>query len=136
MPVILQPTQNLPASFDALHSREDSAALLARAGVKVLISTLGEPYRVRNLNQEAGNAVAWGLPYFTALEAITQAPAQVFGGEGGTVSPGATADLVLWNGDPLDTSARPLGVWISGAQQSLRNRQTGLLEKYRTLPAK
>ncbi len=134
VPVILQPMQNLPKDFDALSSRQDSAALLRAAGVKVLFSTLGEPHQVRTLSQEAGNAVAWGMPYTEALRAITSNVAEVFGVEGGRIAPGAAADLVLWNGDPLESSSRPLGMWLVGKQVPLVSRQQALFEKYRTLP--
>jgi imidazolonepropionase-like amidohydrolase len=133
VPVIVQPTQNLPSSFDGLNSRLDSAALLSGAGVKVLISTLGEPYMVRTLAQEAGNAVAWGLPYADALRAITSNVTEAFGLEGGQVAPGQVADLVLWNGDPLEVSSRPLGMWVGGKQVPLTSRQQALFEKYQTL---
>jgi imidazolonepropionase-like amidohydrolase len=133
VPVILQPTQNLPSSFDGLNSRLDAAALLSGAGVKVLISTLGEPHMVRTLAQEAGNAVAWGLPYADALRAITSNVTEAFGLEGGRVAPGQVADLVLWNGDPLEVSSRPLGMWVGGKQVPLTSRQQALFEKYRTL---
>jgi imidazolonepropionase-like amidohydrolase len=133
VPVILQPTQNLPSSFDGLSSRLDSAALLSAAGVKVLISTMGEPHMVRTLAQEAGNAVAWGLPYADALRALTSNVTEAFGMEGGQVAPGQVADLVLWNGDPLESSSRPLGMWLGGKQVPLTSRQHALYEKYRAL---
>ncbi|QRO02896.1 amidohydrolase family protein [Archangium violaceum] len=133
VPVVVQPTQNLPSTFDGLNSRLDSAALLSGAGVKVLISTLGESHMVRTLAQEAGNAVAWGLPYADALRAITTNVTEAFGLEGGQVAPGQTADLVLWNGDPLEVSSRPLGMWVGGKQVPLTSRQQALFEKYRTL---
>jgi imidazolonepropionase-like amidohydrolase len=134
VPVILQPMQNLPKTFDALGSRLDAAALLNAAGVRVLFSTLGEPYMVRTLPQEAGNAVAWGLPHTEALRAITSNVAETFGVDGGRIAPGAVADLVLWNGDPLESSSRPLGMWLGGKQVPLTSRQQALFEKYRTLP--
>ncbi|HZI12586.1 MAG TPA: amidohydrolase family protein [Myxococcus sp.] len=133
VPVILQPTQNLPADFDRLHSRLDSAALLSAAGVKVLISVLGEPTMVRTLPQEAGNAVAWGLPHTEALRAVTSNVADVFGLEGGRIAPGAVADLVLWNGDPLELATRPVGMWLGGKQVPLTSRQQALFEKYKVL---
>ncbi|HYH97619.1 amidohydrolase family protein, partial [Hyalangium sp.] len=134
VPVILLPTQNLPKDFDALSSRLDSGVLLRAAGVKVLFSTLGDPYQVRTLPQEAGNAVAWGMPHTEALRAITSNVAEVFGVEGGRIAPGAVADLVLWNGDPLESSSRPLGMWLAGKQVPLVSRQQALFEKHRALP--
>ncbi|WP_257453153.1 amidohydrolase family protein [Archangium lipolyticum] len=133
VPVVVQPTQNLPSTFEGLNSRLDSAALLNGAGVKVLISTLGETHMVRTLAQEAGNAVAWGLPYADALRAITSNVTEAFGLEGGQVAPGQVADLVLWNGDPLDVSSRPLGMWVGGKQVPLTSRQQALFEKYQKL---
>ena len=102
--------------------------------MKVLFSTLGEPYLVRTLPQEAGNAVAWGLPYADALRALTSNVTEAFGLEGGQVAPGQPADLVLWSGEPLESSSRPLGMWLGGAQVPLTSRQDALREKYRELP--
>ncbi|NTX15377.1 amidohydrolase family protein [Myxococcus sp. CA056] len=136
VPVILQPTQNLPMDFDRLNSRLDSAALLTSAGVRVLFSVLGEPAMVRTLAQEAGNAVAWGLPHTDALRAMTSSVADAFGLPVGKLSPGAVADVVLWNGDPLESASRPVGMWLAGRQVPLVSRQQALFEKHRVLPAK
>ena len=86
---------------------------------------------MRTLPQEAANAVAWGLPWADALRALTVNPAEAFGLEGGRVVAGAPADLVLWNGDPLEASSRALGMWIAGEQVPLQSRQSALFEKYR-----
>jgi imidazolonepropionase-like amidohydrolase len=130
--VILDPTRNLPSSFDDLHVRDDAAALLARAGVRIAISTLGgDP---RTLRQRAGIAVANGLAWDDALAAITSAPAEIFGVPGrGTIAAGAAADLVVWSGDPLELSSRAERVYIGGVEQSLESHQTELLRKYRKL---
>nr|WP_246357216.1 amidohydrolase family protein [Pyxidicoccus fallax] len=133
VPVILQPTRNLPADFDRLNSRGDSAALLHAAGVRVLISVLGEPSMVRTLAQEAGNAVAWGLPHTQALRAVTGDVAAAFGLEEGRIAQGAPADLVLWNGDPLESASRPVGMWLGGKQVPLTSRQQALFQKYKAL---
>jgi imidazolonepropionase-like amidohydrolase len=136
VPVILRPVANLPETFDSLGSRLDGAVTLVAAGVKVLISTINEPHMVRTLNQEAGNAVAWGMPYADAVRAVTSNVADAFGLEGGRITQGAPADLVLWNGDPLEVSSRPLGMWIGGKQAHLVSRQQALFEKYKRLPEK
>jgi hypothetical protein len=131
VPVILEPIDNLPSTFDRIGARLDNAALLARAGVRVLISTMSEPHMVRTLRQEAGNAVAWGMPWAEAVRAISANVAVTFGLDGGTIEPGRLADLVLWSGDPLELASRPLAMWIGGRQVPLESRQTRLLEKYR-----
>jgi len=134
VPVILSGMANLPLSFDELSSREDSAMLLTAAGVTVLLSPQAEPHMTRTLGQDAGNAVAWGLSWGDAMRAVTSNVASVFDLSAGRINPGARADVVLWNGDPLEVWARPLALWVDGNQLSLKSRQTALLEKYRTMP--
>ncbi len=135
VPVIVEPTQDLPSNFDALASRMDNTALLAAAGVKVMISGFGRSHEMRNIVQEAGNAVAWGLPWDEAIRALSQNVAEALGLEGmGRIADGARADVVLWSGDPLELSSRPVALWVAGEQQPLTTRQTALFEKYRTVP--
>lgn len=132
--VVLDPFVYGPGSFDQIHGRADNAALLAAAGVPVLIST-GSGHFARKLRQMAGNAARGGLDRATALAAITSEPARVFGlGPRGSLTVGHAADLVLWSGDPLEVTTWPSHVWIDGVPQSLESRQTRLLERYRTLP--
>jgi imidazolonepropionase-like amidohydrolase len=135
VPVILDPTANLPGDLGALDVRDDNAALLARAGVPVAISTLGNSAQARTLRQLAGVAVGYGLSWDKALDAITAVPAQIYGLQGrGTLERGAAADLVVWSDDPLEIASRAEVVIIGGTVQSLATHQTRLLERYRTLP--
>ncbi|HWO18466.1 MAG TPA: amidohydrolase family protein [Kofleriaceae bacterium] len=135
VPVILDPTANLPTDLGALDVRDDGAAILARAGVPVAISTLGDVQQARTLRQLAGIAVASGLPWDKALDAITSVPAQLFGlRDRGALERGAAADLVVWSGDPLELASRPEVVIIGGVVQSLETHQTRLRDRYRTLP--
>src|SRR5439155_4103984 len=134
VPVVLQPTTDLPHNFDALASRADNAALLAAAGVKILIAQFGPPHHARTLAQEAGNAVAFGLPWEEAVRALTRNVAGAFGLDAGRLEPGARGDVGLWSGDPLELSSRAVAMWIGGKQVPLTTRQTALLEKYRTVP--
>jgi imidazolonepropionase-like amidohydrolase len=134
VPVVVDPTTDLPKNFDALASRADNAALLAAAGVRILIGQFGPPHRARTLAQEAGNAVAFGLPWDEAIRALTSNAADAFGLDAGRIQPGARGDVVLWSGDPLELSSRAVAMWIGGKQVPLTTRQTALLEKYRTVP--
>ncbi len=135
VPVIVDPFENLPGSFDEVGSTMENAARLARAGVQVLFS-LSSPGtdRALVLRQAAGNAVARGLPWESALRAITREPAEVFGvGEHfGSIEIGKRADLVLWSADPLDVTSLPTDVWLDGRAIDLRNRQTELRDRYIT----
>lgn len=132
VPVVLNALDNLPGSFDGLGARLDNAALLYEAGVTVLL-TSGETHNARKLRQVAGNAVANGLAYGAAVEAITSLPAEVFGGKPRMIAPGLQADLVIWSGDPLDVNSAADQVIIGGVLDSMKSRQTQLLERY--LPA-
>lgn len=135
VPVILDPTANLP-DLVARDVRDDNAAVLARAGVTVVVSTLGTPTSARTLRQLAGVAVANGLPWATALAAITTAPAEAYGLPGrGTLARGAVADLVVWSGDPLEVTTRAELVFVGGEQQPSVDHQTRLRDRYRRLPA-
>ena len=131
VPVLLDPLANLPASFDRLGSRLDNAALLSEAGVTVVFSGAGT-HNARKQRQAAGNAVANGLPWETALAALTSAPAELFGLEPGfgRVEPGSPANLVLWSGDPLEVTTWAERVIIGGKPVDMVSRQTLLRDRY------
>lgn len=131
--VIIDPTQNLPDSFDSVRVRDDSAGVLAAAGVTVAISPLGGAHGVGGLRQLAGIAVANGMRPADALAAVTTAPARLFGLDRGTIAAGKAADLVVWSGDPFELSTRAEHVIIGGVERDLRTRQTSLFERYRDL---
>jgi imidazolonepropionase-like amidohydrolase len=134
VPVIVDPWQDLPFRFDRLHARSDNAALLQRAGVTVIIATFSA-HQVRLLWQHAGNAVRLGMDHDAAIRAITEAPADVFRLRGyGRLEPGAVANVVVWSGDPLQTSSAPEHVFVRGEEQPRATRQTLLLDRYRVLP--
>lgn len=134
VPVIVNPHANLPARFSALGARADSAALLAEAGVPVIISTFGT-HNVRKLRQLAGNAVRAGLSHDEALRAVTRTPAAAFGqGERyGTLEAGQTANVVVWSGDPFQMSSKVDRMFVGGDAVTTNNRQRELFERYRTL---
>ena len=134
VPVIVQPLADLPSTFATLHTRYDNASLLTAAGVRVAIYEPGA-WDVRNLRQEAGNAVAWGMPADAALAAITRVPAEIAGqgADYGVIAPGRLASMVLWSGDPFETTTLPVHVYIRGRELPLRSRQTELFDRYRDL---
>ena len=131
VPVILNSLQDLPSDLDRLSSRLDNAAQLQRAGVVIAFSS-GETHKAHAVRQLAGNAVAHGLPWDAALAAITANPADIFGlgGVRGRIEKGQVADLVLWNGDPLEVTSAADQVWIGGRAIEMRSRQTELRDRY------
>jgi imidazolonepropionase-like amidohydrolase len=134
VPVIVDPLEDLPERFDRLHSRSDNAAILQRAGVRVIIATYAS-HQSRLLWQHAGNAVRTGMDHDAAIRAVTEAPADAFGLKGyGRLEKGAVANVVVWSGDPLQIGTRVEHVFVHGREQSLETRQTLLRDRYRTLP--
>ena len=88
------------------------------------------------MRQEAGNAVAYGLPWDEALRAITLGPAEAFGVADrlGSLGAGKSANVVVWSGDPFEFGSRAERVYIRGVLQTGKSRQDELAERYRTLP--
>lgn len=137
IPVILDPEVDLPQTFDAIGGRLDNAALLAKAGVTIAFSVSGNGIYLSygagiDLREGAGIAVANGLSYAAALAAMTSGPAAIWGiAHAGRLSPGADADVVIWDGDPLEPASAPLAVFVQGTETSLVTRQTALRDRYR-----
>jgi imidazolonepropionase-like amidohydrolase len=131
IPVLLTPVDNLPASFESLGATLANARRLHEAGVLVAIQGNGN-HREREMRYNAGNAVAAGMTWYDALAAITINPARIFdiAREAGSLEPGKEADLVIWDGDPLDTLGRPAAIFIRGQSQPLSSRQTELRDRY------
>jgi imidazolonepropionase-like amidohydrolase len=140
VPVILDSFANLPLDFETMGATQENAARLVRAGVMIAIAPLyrfhaAMPHNAGLVTQYAGNAVAHGLPWEQALEAITINPARIFGVAAhlGSLEPGKVADVVVWSGDPLDLAARPVALFVAGARTSLESRQTLLRDRYKDL---
>ncbi len=132
VPVLIDPLQNLPGSFDSLGARLDNAAILQQAGVKVMFSAAGSSaaHNMRKIRQLAGNAVANGMSYTAAMAAITSVPAQFFNYAGGQIKVGAKANLVIWDGDPLEVNSAADAVIINGVNTEMVSRQTLLRDRY------
>ncbi|WP_019833168.1 amidohydrolase family protein [Sphingomonas sp. PR090111-T3T-6A] len=143
VPVIAAALADLPEEFERVAATESNVGRLQRAGVTVAISTVdaSAPAQQRNLTQYAGNLVAisripgaTGLDWGHAFETITSAPAAAIGmdGEIGSLRAGRRADVVVWDGDPLELSSAPVAIYIDGRPQPTTSRQTELLRRYLT----
>src|SRR4051812_19236369 len=144
VPVIASALTDLPNDFEQLASTQSNIGRMKAAGVHVSIGMIDdeESRQVRLEKQYAGNLVAVGrlpgapgLSWGQALEAITSAPAEAvgMGGEIGSLRPGRRADVVVWDGYPLENGTAPVLVLIDGVQQPLDNHQTKLRDRYRSL---
>lgn len=143
IPVIASALNDLPSSFEQLAATQSNVARMRAAGVNVSIGMINdnEARQVRLATQYAGNLVAVGrLPGGTpmswgqAFAAISSGPAEALGlgGQLGSLRAGRRADVVIWDGDPLE-SANPTMVMIDGVEQPIVNRQTKLRDRYRNL---
>jgi imidazolonepropionase-like amidohydrolase len=141
VPVIAAALADLPEAFERTAATESNVGRMEKAGVTVAISTVDVATEAgqRNLRQYAGNLVGisrvpgmTGLDWGAAFATVTSGPAMVLGmdGEIGSLRPGRRADVVIWDGDPLELSSAPVAVWIDGIAQPMTSRQTKLRDRY------
>ncbi|PYS40869.1 MAG: imidazolonepropionase [Acidobacteria bacterium] len=140
VPVLTGAMSNIPSSYSTLNQRQENAALLTKAGVRVVIVATGgsdvTQFNARNIKYEAGNAVAYGMSHDDALRAITLTPAELFGisDRVGSLQPGRDANVVVWSGDPFEFSTQVEHVLIRGREVKEPSRQDLLIERYRPHP--
>lgn len=143
VPVIASALNDLPASFEQLAATQSNIGRMKAAGVKVAIGMIDDrdAHQLRYSLQYAGNLVslgqvprATGLSWDDAFAAITSGPAEIMGVGAtlGSLKAGRAADLVIWDGDPLELSTAAEAVYIDGILQPLDNRQSRLRDRYRT----
>jgi len=141
VPVIAGALADLPEAFERTAATESNVGRMEKAGVTVAISTVDVSTEggQRNLRQYAGNLVGiarvpgmTGLDWGTAFATISSRPAAILGldNEIGSLRPGRRADVVIWDGDPLELSSAPVAVWIDGVAQPMTSRQTRLRDRY------
>ena len=129
--VLMDPYSNLPGSFESVANRSDRATLLSQAGVELIFSN-GSSHNAYAARLGAGHAVGYGLNWEIALAAVTSTPAKWFGigNSYGTLEAGMDADLVIWDGDPLEVTTSAEQVFIQGEQLVMVSRQTRLRDRY------
>jgi imidazolonepropionase-like amidohydrolase len=133
VPVMTKTISNIP-SLEVQGAAYENVSRMHEAGVTVVLASF-DAYNSRNLKQEAGFAVSYGLPYEVALQAVTLTPAQVWGvaDRMGSLEVGKVGDVVIWSGDPFEVMSSAEMVFIDGKEISYETRQKALLEKYRSL---
>jgi imidazolonepropionase-like amidohydrolase len=136
IPVLLGPILRLPQAEDGPYDEPFTGAkALHEAGVKFAFQT-GDSSNVRNLPYHAAVCVAFGLPREEALKALTISPAQIWGvaDQVGSIEVGKLANLVVWDGDPLEIRSQVRHLFIKGRQIPLTTKHTALYERYRNRP--
>ena len=140
VPVIASGITDLPGAFETMAATQSNIGRMVRAGVRVAIGNMFDNDQPRYARQYAGNLVALtrlpgatGLTWGQAFAAISSVPAEIMG-EGahfGSLLPGRAADVVVWDGDPLELGTGAVRVFIDGIEQPLDNHQTRLRDRYR-----
>ncbi|MGV9292874.1 amidohydrolase [Amycolatopsis sp. NPDC003676] len=127
VPVILGPLFTTKSKVELRNRTLRSAGILARAGVKIAITTDHPVIPINFLVYQAALAVKDGLDPETALKALTLHPAQMLGLDDriGTLTPGLDADVVVWSGDPLDVMNRAMRVFVRGQEVYHFDEATG-----------
>lgn len=130
IPVIINPFDNIPDSFDELASNIRISASLEEVGIKVMFSE-SRTHNYHLIRQGAGNAVANGMTYTGAIMALTSNVAKSFNiTDRGILKKGMKADIVVWEDDPLEPSTFPMKVFIDGNDMDLTTRSSRLTERY------
>ncbi len=93
-----------------------SPGLMAHAGIRTAIITDHPETPIQYLPICAAVAVREGMDKTAALRAITSVPAQICGIDDrvGSIEVGKDADLLIFEGDPLNIMNKPKAVFVSG----------------------
>ena len=130
IPLIVNPINNIPNSFDELASNINASARLEDAGITLMFNAPRD-HNYHLIRQGAGVAVANGMSYSGAIKALSSNVSKTFKlGSKGLIEEGASADLMIWGADPLEPSSMPIKVFINGVDTDLTTRSSRLRDRY------
>ena len=115
-PVIVGPSLSERSKVELRNLTFDTAGILSNAGLEVSLTTDHSVIPIQYLPKCAGIAVKHGMKNDKALEAITINPARTLGIEDrvGSIEIGKDADIVIWDGNPLEIQSNVLFTIIDG----------------------
>ena len=118
-PVVTGPLMNSRSKSETLHKSYATPGILARAGVKVSICSDHDVTPMYFLPVYAALAVRYGMDEIEALKAVTINPAETLriADRKGVLAAGMDADIVVWNGHPLDFRTKTEQIYIQGVLQ-------------------
>jgi imidazolonepropionase-like amidohydrolase len=127
IPVIIGPLLVRRSKVEVRRRSLRTPGILARAGVKIAITTDHPVVPINFLVHQATLSVKEGLDAVTALRSITLNPAEILALDDrvGALRPGLDADIVLWSGDPLDVMSRAMRVFVAGREVYHFDESTG-----------
>lgn len=113
IPVLLGPFYSSKSRAEVENLHPSTAATLNDAGIPFALATPS----VRNLPLEGALTVREGLPAKDALYALTMGAAEILGisEQLGSLEVGKEADIVIWNGDPLELKSNVEQTIIGGS---------------------
>jgi imidazolonepropionase-like amidohydrolase len=118
IPVVIGPLFTTRSKVELRNRHLRNPGLLAKAGVRIAITTDHPVVPINFLVHQATLAVKEGLDRDEALRALTINPATIMGLDDrvGSLTPGKDGDVVIWSGDPLDVMSRAQRVFVNGRE--------------------
>ncbi|MDR3353869.1 MAG: amidohydrolase [Synergistaceae bacterium] len=116
------PSLSSKSKIELRNKTWDTPRILCEAGVHFCIITDHPVVPIEHLIVCASLAVRAGLTPSEALKAVTIYAAEHLGVQDrvGSIEPGKDADIVVWDGDPLDSRSKALRTFINGEQVYMR----------------
>ena len=115
-PVIVGPSLSERSKIELRNLTFDTAGILSNTGLNVSLTTDHPVIPVQYLPICAGIAVKHGMKKEDAIKAMTINPAITLGIDNkvGSIEIGKDADIVIWDGDPLEIQSNVLYTIING----------------------
>lgn len=112
------PTFGSRTKPELINTSFETAKILSERGVRVSLVTDHPEIPQNSLNLCAAMAVKAGMDEFEALKAITVNPAETLNIDHmkGQLKEGLDADIVLWDGHPLDLQSKVVSVYVRGEE--------------------
>lgn len=116
IPAVVGPSMTGRVKVELSELSFKTAGVLAKAGVKIALMSDHPVIPTKNATVYAALAIKEGLDPKEALKAITINPAEILGVDDrvGSIEVDKDADLVIYNGDPLDITSTIDKVFING----------------------
>jgi len=125
VPLVIGPTLTGRSKVELHRKTFETVVRAVEAGLTVAVTSDHHVTPMKNLPVYAALAVREGLSEADALKTMTINPARILGVDDtlGSIDRGKQADLVVWNGDPLDVRTKPDMVFIRGRRVDISSAQ-------------
>lgn len=118
IPVVVGPAMTSRCKIELKERTEATPGLLAKAGIKVALTTDHPVLPIQFLNLAGAIAVREGMDEDQALQALTINPAEILGvgDRVGSLEKGKDADIIILSGHPFDIMSRVEKVLVDGRE--------------------